>query len=157
MGGCPGAYTGTPGITFTPAGTPPGSGNFVLVQLINSDSVSYQRQAGTLTCSFNSGLDTQYPYPLSGGKATDAPFTPLPPIYTTASRSFNATMYLMWQSSLNNSIPVPLLYSQWQFSGSTTQSSGTWAKPTGSGTVGSPTPSNGSYPAWSAIATRTCQ
>lgn len=165
---CPGQYTGTPGITFTPSGTAPtGGGSFSFVQLINSDTTTYTNASGGhLACTYASGLDTQYPYPQVSGSATDAPFAPLPSTYVTASRTFNATMWLMWTPSAVPSgctgtactIPAPLGYRIWQFSGSTTQSNGTWSTPTGSGgTSGSFTIANGAYPTWNDISTRTCQ
>jgi hypothetical protein len=159
--GCTGTTTGQAGILFTnPSGTQPsGGGSFSFVQLINSDTRSYSSNAGSLTCSHSAGLDGQYPYAgqASATSATDAPEAPLPSTYTSASRSFNATMYLMWTSSQVNSIPVPLVYQTWQFSGSTTQSNGTWGTPSGSGgPVGGVTATNGSYPTWGNIATETC-
>ena len=164
--GCAGQYTGTPGISFTPSGTQPsGGGSFSFVQLINSDSRQYTTSSGTVSCSSSSGLDTGYPYPLNNvGNATDAPFIPLPSTYTAASRTFNATMWLMWTPSALPSgcngaactIPVPLAYTTWNFSGSTTQSNGTWGTPSGSGSAGSLTPANGTYPKWSNVSTETC-
>jgi hypothetical protein len=164
--GCAGQYTGTPGMSFAPSGTQPsGGGTFSFVQLINSDSRNYTSSSGNYSCSHSSGLDTGYPYPVNNvGNATDAPFIPLPSTYTTASRTFNATMWLMWTPSTAPSgctgsactIPVPLGYTTWQFSGSTTQSNGTWGTPSGSGSAGSLTLANGAYPTWSNISTETC-
>ena len=167
---CPGSYTGTAGILFTPQGTPPsGGGSFSFVQLIDGDTTTYSGTAGTLTCSFNADLDTGYPYPQnSAGQATDAPFVPLPSTYTTVSRSFNASMYLLWTpnpaSGCPNgsacTVPVPLGYQKWQFSGSTTQSNGSWGSPTGSGgPSGSFVAALGSAssPSWNGVSTRTCQ
>jgi hypothetical protein len=132
---CPGPITGAPGITFTPSGPQPGGGSFQFVQLINSDSNSYTTTSGTTkTCSFSSGLDKTYFYAaVSGGSATDAPALQLLSTNSEQSRSFNATMYLLWQSNSANSIPVPVGYQTWQFSGSTTQSNGNWSTPSGSG------------------------
>jgi hypothetical protein len=155
---------GTPGISFAPPTTQTPAGSFSFVQLINSDTTTYSRTGATLTCSFSSGLDTQYPYPVNNvGNATDAPEAPLPSTYTTASRSFSATMYLMWQSGSTTfaSIPIPIGSVAWQFSGSATepQQNSTWGSPTGSGSAGNFTAATGtsSIPTWSNIATRTCQ
>lgn len=162
--GCTGTTTGTAGISFTPVGTQPAGGSFSFVQLISGDTTTYSGTSGTLTCSYNPGLDTADPYAAaSSGVATDAPEAPLLSTYLTASRSFNATMYLMWKPNLANSIRVPLGYQAWQFSGSTAQSGGQWSNPTGGGgptggfVVGSPSQGSDGYPTWSSIASRTCQ
>ena len=80
----------------------------------------------------------------------DAPITPLPSTYTTASRDFAATMYLMWQSNTQGSIPVPMGSVGWSFSGSTTQSNGTWGTPSGSGSAQAFAAASGisSFPRW---------
>lgn len=44
----------------------------------------------------------------------DSPGMPLFSNDTEASESFSATMYLMWQPNLSNSIPVPLGSVTWQ-------------------------------------------
>jgi hypothetical protein len=82
---------------------------------------------------------------------------PLPSTYTTASRSFSATMYLMWQSGSTTftSIPVPIGSVAWQFSGSATepQQNSTWGSPTGSGSAGGFTAATGAanYPTWNGL------
>lgn len=149
--GCPGTYTGQPGIAFSPPTASTPAGNFFFVQTVNSDTVNYN----SLTCSAISGLDGAYPYQSKTGQAVnDAPFSPLPSTYSTSSRSFNATMYLMWQSTTQASIPAPMGYVTWQFSGSTTQSNGVWGTPTGSGGPGNflTATSPSFYPTWQGLA-----
>jgi hypothetical protein len=157
---CPGPISGTPGISFTPSGTQPsGGGSFSFVQLINSDSNTYTTTAGTTkTCTFSSGLDKTYPYAaVSQGTATDAPALQLLSTNSSQSRSFNATMYLMWQSNSSGSIPVPLGYQTWQFSGSTNQSGGNWSTPSGSGgpvggfTASTSSQASNGYPTWNNV------
>ena len=86
----------------------------------------------------------------------DAPITPLPSTYTTASRDFAATMYLMWQSNNSGSIPVPMGSVGWGFSGSTTQSApntGNWSAPSGSGSAQQFAAASGisSFPQWTGV------
>jgi len=151
--GCPGVTTGQAGIIFSPptTSTPPGS--FFFVQLVTGDTVIYSRTGATLTCTGTNtpGLDGAYPYPYNNHTATDAPQSPLPSTYTNSSRDFSATMYLMWQSNTSGSIPVPMGSVDWSFSGSTTQSNGTWSTPSGSGSAQSFAAASGisSFPQWS--------
>jgi len=109
---CPGqGFMETFGISFnSPTGYQNTSGgNFVLVQLIGSDVVT----GGC--CTQPAGLDTKYPYGLP--PSNDNPITYLPPTITNASRTFTANMFLMWQSTTTGSIPVPVGYQNWGFSG----------------------------------------
>jgi len=146
---CPGPYTGTPGIQFSPPTTSSPPGTFFFVQLVDSDTVYYS----SLTCAATNtpGLDGQYPYQgKTGQSVNDAPFIQLPATYTTASRNFSATMYLMWQSGSANSIPVPMGSVAWTISASTSQSNGTWSTPSGSGSASSFTPASktSDFPHW---------
>jgi hypothetical protein len=153
-------YRGDAGIIFSPptigtTSTPPGS--FFFVQLVTGDHVTYTYPSGgppPLNCTATNtpGLDGNYPYQgVTGQPVPDAPGTPLPSIYSTVSRDFAATMYLMWQSNTSGSIPVPMGSNAWSFSGSTTQSNGTWSTPTGSGSYQSFVAASGiiSFPQWS--------
>ena len=165
---CSGTTSGSAGIVFTPSGAP-SAGSYSYVQLLSTDTRVYRTATTTLTCTTTAGIDSSYPYAgirpgTSPPKATDAPEIPLPGTYTTASHTFNATMYLLWKSNTSNSITVPLGYQAWQFSGSTTQSGGRWGTPTGGGDpVGGFVSSSGSqankgYPTWSNKATQNpCQ
>jgi hypothetical protein len=79
--GCPGPYTGQPGIAFSPATTSTPPGHFFFVQLINSDVVKYD----SLTCTATSGLDGAYPYQSKIAQpVNDAPFSALPSTYSTS-------------------------------------------------------------------------
>jgi hypothetical protein len=160
---CPGQSNKTvDGISFNfPTGyTNDSNGIYSLVQLINSDTIT-----GEAVSSYGTGLDTEYPYgwPPSG----DSPKVYLQSTATSVTRTFSANMFLMWQSTTANSIPVPLGYQTWGFSGTATCSSncGTasnWTATTNGtpGPVGSFTPSSASqtqvvnttlvdgYPTW---------
>ncbi len=164
--GCPGKTTGTPGITFDVSKyTQPGTGSFSWVQLLSSDTTTDTNSGGgKYTCTTTPGIDKTYPYGShpTPTTANDAPEAPLPGTYVTVSRSFTATMYPLWTSSVANSIAIPIGNQGWQFSGQTTQANGKWQKPTGSGTVGSFTAANGSqadkgYPTWTGPAVTTCK
>jgi hypothetical protein len=113
--------TGTPGITFFPNGTPPGTGNFLFVQILPSGNTSVGTgfTGVTVTCTSIAGVDGQYPYQgqINPASTSDSPTSDLPPTYVTLTRNFNATMYLLWQSTApgTTSIPVPLGYIPWTF------------------------------------------
>jgi hypothetical protein len=144
--GCPGAstsYVGTYGISFTPPSSP-GSGQFFFVQLINSDV--------STGCTHSANLDQQYPYAGEMGQQVgDAPFAEMTS-GTSWSRSFNATMYLMWQSSTANSIPVPIGSVTWSFSGSATKTGGTWtASGSGSASPFIAASDTGDFPIWTGV------
>ncbi len=151
--GC--VYSGNAGIIFSPPTTTTPPGAFFFLQLLTGDTVIYSRTGATLTCTATPGLDGDYPYQGKTGQlVNDAPYTPLPSTYTNVSRNFAATMYLMWQSNTSGSIPVPMGSVGWGFSGSTTQSSGTWSTPSGSGSNQAFAPASGvqSFPQWSGLA-----
>lgn len=152
-----GNASGTAGIQFTPPSTQSPSGTFFFVQLVNSDAITYSANGSGTTCPGTSGLDGAYPYQNKYGQlVNDAPYAKLFSTYTTERRSFVATMYLMWQSSTSSSIPVPLGYVDWQFSGSSSepQLNSTWGPPTGSGSAGSFVTINspGLFPTWQGLA-----
>ena len=114
-------FIGRPGIRLSASGAP--GGKYVFVQLINSDSRNYTNSnGGTISCGPTSGLDGHNPYRgmESLSVASDGPTMSLLQNYVFASRSFNATMYLLWQpdnlpSATAPSIPVPIGYQEWQF------------------------------------------
>ena len=138
-------------------------GSFSLVQLISTDTIT-----GSASLTNPAGLDTAYPY--AAPPSNDTPDIFLKSTYTTLTRTFNANMFLLWQSSTANSIPVPLGYQTWAFTGTATCSTscGTasnWkATTTGTpGPVGSFTASTASqtkvgndtlrygYPTWTVV------
>ncbi len=150
--GCSATVPGsTFGITFTPSGAPSG-GTYSYVQLINSDDPMSVDGNSSYVCTHNAGLDTAYPYTgLVPGKnppqAEDAPNDELVSGYVET-RTFNATMFLMWTPKAANgaaTIPVPIGYQTWGFSGGASQNAkGTWVATTNGkpGPQGSFTPSN---------------
>jgi len=152
----------TSGITFnTPAGySNTSGGSFVIGQLVSYDTLT---GGGT---SYGPGVDAPWPY---GGDILpndDNPWIYLLSTYRTVTRSFQATMFLLWQSSTANSIPAPLGYQTWQLSGTAScsascGSASNWTVTSSSaGLVGSFTVSNASqssvgnntlmygYPTW---------
>jgi hypothetical protein len=157
---CTGTYAGTPGVDFSNgSGAAPSGGSFNFVQVIAVDTRSYTSPSGAVTtCTSTGGLDTTYPYPVNNiGHATDAPAFPLPSTYASASRTFNATMYLTWTSNLAQSIAVPLVYQSWVFSDSASQANSVWGNANGTGGFSTGvTASNGSYPQWTTVSTETC-
>lgn len=162
--GCSGTTTGTPGILFTASGTQPGSGNYSFVQLLTGDTtVDTNSSGGKITCTTSVGIDQAYPYGShpTPTTANDAPEAPLPSTYVTVTRTFNATMYLLWQSTTTSSIPVPIGYQSWSFSGTGTQSKGKWTPsgsggPSGSFTAATGTQANKGYPSWTGKAIQSC-
>jgi hypothetical protein len=161
---------GSWGIFFQPSGAP-SNGTYSYVQLINSDT----RTLNTINCTSSQGVDQPYPYAsiipgTNPPQALDAPGLALPDNYVV-NRSFNATMFLMWTSSLPNSIPVPIGYQTWGFSGGAQQDmNGIWIATTNGtpGPIGGFVTSSGDqttdgyttlqngYPLWSGPAVETC-
>jgi hypothetical protein len=158
----------TPGIEFTPSGAP-SAGTYTYAQLIDSDTWTIAQK-----CVSSQGLDGNYPYRgiIAGTNpliAVDAPNSPLPNGYVV-SRSFTATMFLLWTPSIANSIPVPIGYQTWEFAGGAQQNlQGVWIASTASaGTIGGFVSSSGSqqsdgytllqsgFPYWGGQATSTC-
>lgn len=145
---CPGGLSyNIPGMTF---GSPTkyknsSGGNFVLVQLLSSDTVN--------EVDTGPGLDTGYPYP-APPPTTDNPSLYLGSTAGTVSRSFTANLFLMWQSTVSDSIPVPLGYQTWGFDGTAicTGSCSTYTNWTAS-TIGTPGPT-GSFTTSSASQTQ---
>ncbi len=139
---------GQVGIKFLASATLPASnnGSYSWVQLISGDTVHLRTVAsgGTpQTCSAFSGtvLDNTYPYGVGfnnvtttyapNDTATDGPSTNLVPSsgpptnWAELARSFSATMYLMWNPGLDNSIPVALASIAWRFGGDALNTLGT--------------------------------
>ena len=163
--------SGTAGIQFTRQGTEPGTGNFIFAQVINSDSSSNGVNANgqTNTCTSAGGVDGAYPYQSKINATTvgDAPLSPLP-YHPSASRNFNASMYLLWQSTAtSNTIPVPLGYVPWVVKGSATcttspcTTTNEWTTsgnggPTSQFVASAPTQANLGYPTWNGPSTFSC-
>ncbi len=156
------------GITFTATATPPSgySNNFKWVQLVTNDTrVLTPANGGAVqTCvpttqpiaSTGTGLDTGYPYAVTSS-TNDNPSIALNSANKEETRTFTATMYLLWSSGLANAIPVPLGYVNWQFSGDATLTNAQtnqWSLKSGSGSSNSFTASN-SYPSWNSFVSYT--
>jgi hypothetical protein len=115
--------TGSAGMTFSASGASP-NGTYSYVQTVSTNSITYTSASGNCTATSTPtpgpGLDSTYPY-VTGNVTTDSPPLGLPVAETGASRNFDATMYLMWESTtVANPIPVPLGFQQWHFQASTT-------------------------------------
>jgi len=98
--------------------------NFIWVQVIQSDAITVNSGGVRLHCvpktqpiaSFGAGLDTTYPYD-THNPTLDNPRIQLASDIQEYSRRFHARMFLLWSSGLSNSIPVPLGFVDWSFSG----------------------------------------
>lgn len=110
-------------------------------------------------------MDNFFPYPSStineALTAQDSPGIAVIPPYTGYSRALTAQMFLMWQSSLALSIPVPLGSVTWSMSGAATQNATThvWSLNEGAtGTAGpfvlstAPKQANYGFPTWGSVA-----
>ena len=161
-----------PGIKFTmPEAS--SSGNYSFVQLVKQSTTTYSEgKNGTLSCPTKPGLDGArgYPYPLLPGTdyTNDSPDVQLETFYSKVSRTFKATMYLMWTSNISGSIPVPISSQSWQFTQASSRNSGyptfqSWTQPVWNliGADGDPVdyvqtapsqPPYG-YPTWTGLAT----
>ena len=158
---------GPTGIAFNPTVTTPtgDSGQFKWVQLITNDTFTLTTTGGTvLTCvnvtvpstPSGTGLDTVYPY-ATGTSTSDSPNLILrSSAYNKEARSFSAQMYFLWDPALPagctpgatcTSIPVPLGYTSWAFSGTASYSGGSWSITSSSKTTPSWIPGS-SYPTW---------
>jgi len=135
---CPdlgGVIGNPPGIKFT---QPEASsrGKYSFVQIVNKDTVKYfEGENGSLSCPTNPGLDSVYPYTqFPDGTTSDSPSVLLEPYYSKVSRTFKATMYLLWTSNKPGSIPVPISSQSWQFTQASAINSGystnqSWTQP----------------------------
>ena len=110
------------GIIFrASANLPPGdTGTFRWVQLLDeAKAVETTLWGSQTTCTDVSGgeLDNSYPYSPDGPATDDSPSWPLSGLETEVDYAFKARMFLLWLSALPASIPVPLGYTAWGFSG----------------------------------------
>jgi hypothetical protein len=151
---------GQPGMNFAVSLSLPPAGGIFTWDQIRTDT--WVRTSGTTsrTCmapsspppSNSVGQDGSFPYSL-GGQTQDSPFLKLNATDTETTRTFSAIMYAMWDPNLPNSIPVPLGYIKWNFSGDATIANATtnqWTlKSSSAGSNNTFTPST-SYQLWSA-------
>ena len=128
----PGA-SGTVGISLTATSNLPqnNAGAYSWAQLLSSDHINLLSNAGiSQSCdTFIGGpvLDNKYPYGTPGANlftktvandvVTDGPRITLGSNFVEESRSFLATMYLLWSAQLPNAIPVPLASITWSMTG----------------------------------------
>ena len=90
---------------------------------------------------------------------------------STTTKTYSLSMFLMWTSSATGSIPVPIRYQTWGFSGTASQvAGGAWTVTTNGtpGPVGGFIPSSPSqntqtqptmqlgYPTWTTLSSQTC-
>jgi hypothetical protein len=120
-----------PGMTFTATVNvvPGSSGQTAWVQVLGPINNTTGTGGGgqPIPSTNHIGLDSTLPYndtpiPVDATTAetNDSPGTPLDINWDTATRAFNAKMYLMWQSQIPDSIPVSLGYVEWAISGTAT-------------------------------------
>jgi len=104
-------------------------GKFLWVQTYSdSDEEHFATGGGVKNCSttpFGVALDTYFPYPTPDKNddttTNDSPDTLLQSAWSKYSETDNFKMFLMWQSSTADSIPVPLGYVAWSWSGTAVQ------------------------------------
>jgi hypothetical protein len=115
--------TATPGIQLTGNATsPPGTaGTYKWAQTIGSNNYSYTSGSTTTTCNGPSGLDNYFPLPITGNPYTDSPIRPLPNAYSQFKWTWDATVYWMWNPNSTNSIWVPIVEREWEFTTDVTQ------------------------------------
>jgi hypothetical protein len=127
-GASPGMKFGVNASVF-PAGSN-STNNIIWNQLVNSDYIQITTAASTTTSTNSGGYDSggvpgDYPYDY-GNEADDSPGdTSLQTNYTSITRNFTATMYLMWQPSTNmvggdKTVTVPLRCWPWHWSATAT-------------------------------------
>jgi hypothetical protein len=163
-----GGSTTNYGIVITASDSPSSpAGKFTWVQLITGDTYTRTPSNGgaLLTCHPSEiptvgvfpGLDTTYPYQIvnsAGTTVNDNPSIGLPSGYNKSTRTFSATMYLMWTPTAASgctgsscTIPVPEGYVSWSFNGTATLTNNVWSV-TSSSSNGNAFVANSSYPTW---------
>jgi len=163
------------GITFSASATLPVSnpGNYQWVQLISKDSVVLVTGRGQYTCPARTGLDSTYPYE-NVNPVSDSPAAPLQSVASQETRTFSATMYLMWNPALPSgctppqpsgemgncsSIMVPLGSVSWQFTGAASKppTSNQWTLNDPSSTINAspfvPFMNEDAFPQWNSLHT----
>lgn len=141
-----------PGILMNSAGTgQPGPGEIVWVQILVSDKrLMTDRSNRKFDCAYKPGLDNDYPY--STGPTTDDSPLMTTSKYKVADVAMNFRMYMMWQSSLAKSIPVPLGYFDWSVGWKSDRKTktGVW-RLVSSARAASPFTRSTAYPTWSRV------
>ena len=139
-GKCLPPYVGPPGINLTASGA--SGGKYVFVQVIQSDTLTWNGPTPHSCGPYQMVLDGFYPFPGVNPNAPsiayDGPGMSLPNKYTSGKRDFDAIMYLLWQppqlsGTGTASIAVPIGHQEWHFVATTDQKqpigSGKWEKP----------------------------
>jgi hypothetical protein len=146
----------TSGIVFNAIATQPDiPGLLIFVQLIDEYTGQYTSSNNCPAFNYGIGVDSQFPYDQSPVGATtystnDSPGIPLYSNDSAATANFEARMFLMWQPNTSSSIPVPMGYVTWNWSGEADQISNAWSVNSGS-VVASSNPSFVSttqFPTW---------
>lgn len=158
------------GIRFT-ASPPTQSvvGSYKFVQVLSNYTLKCLTTSGSHTAPLFQGtaLDNANPYSNqpTATTAEDTPTTPLASGWTELETTFSATMYLMWDPGLPNSIRIPLASLGWRWAGDgintlTPQSDSTnWTLNCGTGSadsachVISPSDPNNGFPTWGTVFT----
>jgi hypothetical protein len=158
------------GITITPHGTEVSGalGSFQYAQLLHGGFATYSVSGTAPSCLslISDGDDGGFPITGEGDDQSfiDYPAIPLWPQYHTASETFIATTYLMWQDvehmdQDDSPIPVPLGYVTWSFNPFATKgTSNLWIASGDAGpvmsndgsvfTLSKPTQPNYGFPTW---------
>ena len=121
--GC-GDAEGHPGIHLTASGA--SSGTYKFAQIVNADVDEYTHSIAPSPtfCGVHAGLDGSFPYKAVDKNnpqiAYDGPQMPLPGNAQSGTRTFHASMYLLWlpdplPGTGTPSIPVPIGRQDWQF------------------------------------------
>jgi len=127
------------------------SGNTFWVQVI-APLRRRQLADGTWQKLTGAGLDGHYPYS-SITHAGDNPRQPIDNSRLQYVANDTATMWLMFQPSLANSIPVPLLKVDWSWYGAIeNRGGGNWVLTARSNTVNPPPVATTEFPQWSQLA-----
>ncbi|MGD0902118.1 MAG: IPT/TIG domain-containing protein [Terracidiphilus sp.] len=173
--GC-GNDEGPAGIHLTVSGA--SSGSYVFAQVVDADVSEYTHATGPspTSCGAHAGLDRSFPYEAvekqNPQTAYDGPQMPLFPNALTGTRTFHASMYLLWQpdqlpGTATASIPVPIGRQDWQFIATAVENAkGKWERHailTASGDEGEgfvpSTPDDNAiygYPQWTHLVSNVC-
>ena len=149
-----------PGISFQGSATPPAgyAGALLYVQLLQLRNAVFVYPNGTSSTCVGSGLDTEFPYRFSNPpvntQTNDTPSLNLTSAYYTSESVSDAySMFLMWQPTLANAIPVPLGYVDWAWTGLATFIWNSWVLTNAPEAGFSVTQPTTTYPQWSQVFT----
>jgi hypothetical protein len=116
-----GNYPNAGGVTFSATAVQPTqqSGQFRWVQVISQNDLVHKSLTGvSLNCPFGVGLDNYFFYQEPGAIkdyfVDDNPYFSLDLTDATTTRMMQAKMFLLWQATMNDSIPITLGYTEWR-------------------------------------------